>query len=363
MAKWTGPSLSPSRAKDFELCPLKYKFAVIDKIYFPPTIEAFRGTFVHQILEDMFKMPREQRTIETAKGHKTLAWDKVLNSNDQYPLIPEVIEMQKDPQKRAEFDERVDQLLENYFALENPALFTPTALEKWVQTFIDVPIEVVENTKPSSSLSVTDVKQSSADLSNSQEAQKNSAVSNVGQTTALAPTHPDFERAKEAARLSGNHIGIARHLFNSEEQMQDRKNNALIALSINSAADAVFKAQEIVEKAKSYAEQRVSATENADSKQLQKRAQNDYIDLTLQAILTIYRDISLIIVGGDPNLIINQFCAEQLRQYARVLTLKEIKMRIDAIEEARTKLLANALVPLTLEALFASLLIPKRAFA
>lgn len=136
--KWTGPALSPSRAKDFKSCPLKYKYAVIDKITFPPTIEAFKGTFTHQILEDMFKMEKSQRTLEIVKSLKTDVFDKVLESNPLYPNIKEVIQMQEDESYKQKFFNDVDKMIDNYFKLENPHRLNPSALEKWVQTFIDI---------------------------------------------------------------------------------------------------------------------------------------------------------------------------------------------------------------------------------
>lgn len=147
MAKWTGPSLSPTNVKTFEQCPLQYKFRVIDKIVAPPSIEAFRGTVVHQIIENLFKLPKEKRTIDWAKNHQKDALNEVLSDsyNSHYKEMDQVkILLDSSTQSETEQDEfwtKINILLENYFKLENPHLLTPTALEKWVETFIDVMVE------------------------------------------------------------------------------------------------------------------------------------------------------------------------------------------------------------------------------
>lgn len=50
-------ALSPSRANDFKLCPLKYRLRAIDRTPEPPTSAAARGTVVHAVPERMFGMP------------------------------------------------------------------------------------------------------------------------------------------------------------------------------------------------------------------------------------------------------------------------------------------------------------------
>ena len=43
-------ALSPSRAADFMVCPLLYRFRVIDRLPSPPSHAAARGTLVHAVL-------------------------------------------------------------------------------------------------------------------------------------------------------------------------------------------------------------------------------------------------------------------------------------------------------------------------
>jgi RecB family exonuclease len=59
-------ALSPSRASDFMQCPLLYRFRVIDKLPSAPSAPAARGTLVHSVLERLFDLPADGRTIEAA---------------------------------------------------------------------------------------------------------------------------------------------------------------------------------------------------------------------------------------------------------------------------------------------------------
>ena len=59
-------ALSPSRASDYQQCPLLYRFRAIDKIPEPKTIAQVKGTLVHAVLEETHKLPREERTYPAA---------------------------------------------------------------------------------------------------------------------------------------------------------------------------------------------------------------------------------------------------------------------------------------------------------
>jgi putative RecB family exonuclease len=139
--KWTGPSISPSRAKDYKQCPLMYKFKVIDKLPSPPSIDAVRGTHIHLILEHIFDQPAALRTLQTALDMIEPKWDQLLSDpkNTIYRDISEIAailnEQPAGPLKQ-EYTESVRTRLENYFKLEDPSRLEPTAREKWVQTFL-----------------------------------------------------------------------------------------------------------------------------------------------------------------------------------------------------------------------------------
>src|ERR1700754_1565362 len=59
-------SLSPSRAGDFMTCPLLYRFRVIDRIPERPSPAAVRGTVVHSVLERLYDLPADGRTVQAA---------------------------------------------------------------------------------------------------------------------------------------------------------------------------------------------------------------------------------------------------------------------------------------------------------
>ena len=56
-------ALSPSRASDFMQCPLLYRFRVVDRLPQAPSSAAARGTLVHAVLERLFDLPADQRTL------------------------------------------------------------------------------------------------------------------------------------------------------------------------------------------------------------------------------------------------------------------------------------------------------------
>ena len=53
-------NLSPSRASQFKTCPKQYKFANVDKIIEPTNEVQAKGTTVHQALEDLYELPKEE---------------------------------------------------------------------------------------------------------------------------------------------------------------------------------------------------------------------------------------------------------------------------------------------------------------
>ncbi|MCE0538437.1 PD-(D/E)XK nuclease family protein [Kineosporia rhizophila] len=71
-------ALSPSRASDFMQCPLLYRFRVVDRLPERPSPAALRGTVVHTVLESLFDLPAEQRTLQAARDLLQPSWEKVL---------------------------------------------------------------------------------------------------------------------------------------------------------------------------------------------------------------------------------------------------------------------------------------------
>jgi putative RecB family exonuclease len=70
------PHLSPSSINTFHQCPLKFKFNKIDGMMEPPTVHTLLGNFVHDILEALYLLPSNERTIDMAKGLARLKWEE-----------------------------------------------------------------------------------------------------------------------------------------------------------------------------------------------------------------------------------------------------------------------------------------------
>ena len=80
-------SLSPSRAQDFQSCPLLYRFRVLDRLPEPPSPAAVRGTLVHAVLEALYDLPAGERTLDRAIELLAPQWSELVAER------PEVVEM------------------------------------------------------------------------------------------------------------------------------------------------------------------------------------------------------------------------------------------------------------------------------
>nr|WP_234027887.1 PD-(D/E)XK nuclease family protein [Pseudonocardia dioxanivorans] len=73
--------MSPSRAVDFRTCPLLYRYRAIDRLPELPGRPQVRGTLVHAVLERLFALPAAERTREAAAAMVGPAWvDLVISS-------------------------------------------------------------------------------------------------------------------------------------------------------------------------------------------------------------------------------------------------------------------------------------------
>ena len=106
------PYLSPSSISTFQQCPLKYKYSRIDGLTEPPTEATLRGNFVHSILETLYGLPSEERTIETAKQLAKSLWD------DEYH--DKALELTRSAKALQMFRWTSWWCVENLFGMENP---------------------------------------------------------------------------------------------------------------------------------------------------------------------------------------------------------------------------------------------------
>lgn len=119
-------ALSPSRAADFMQCPLLYRFRVVDRLPEPPSAAAARGTLVHAVLDRVFDLPAERRTLQAAAGLVPGEWDRLVQAE------PELAELALE-----ETCGGADELLKSWFSLEDPTRLQPAERELYVEADLD----------------------------------------------------------------------------------------------------------------------------------------------------------------------------------------------------------------------------------
>jgi putative RecB family exonuclease len=133
------PSLSPSRAADFKTCPLLYRFRTIDRIPEPPSPDQARGTLVHAVLERLFDLPAAQRTKAEAANLVEPQWER-LRADE--PLLDSMFPVdgadESDELGREDsFLASTVDLLDGYFAVEDPRRLEPAERECLVEALVD----------------------------------------------------------------------------------------------------------------------------------------------------------------------------------------------------------------------------------
>ncbi|BCB91437.1 RecB family exonuclease [Phytohabitans suffuscus] len=124
------PTLSPSRAADFKTCPLLYRFRTIDRLPERPTRDQARGTLVHAVLERLFDLPPAGRTHAAAAGLVTPQWERLVEE------APPLAELFADGELEA-FLASAGELLEGYFAVEDPSRLEPAERERLISAVVD----------------------------------------------------------------------------------------------------------------------------------------------------------------------------------------------------------------------------------
>ena len=120
-------ALSPSRASDYQQCPLLYRFRAIDKLPEPKTVAQVKGTLVHACLEDLHGWHRAERTYPAAVKRLKPNW-ALLCDND--PELNALVTNEYD------FLVECRSLLRGYFEMENPQGFDALACEMFVDTVL-----------------------------------------------------------------------------------------------------------------------------------------------------------------------------------------------------------------------------------
>ena len=125
------PGLSPSRANDFQQCPLLFRFRVVDKLPQPPSEAMARGTLVHAVLERLYDAPAAARTMDAARALLPGEWDRLRAAEQRYAdLFTSQVDV-------ATWLASAGSLLDTYFTLEDPTRLEPAERELFVQTELD----------------------------------------------------------------------------------------------------------------------------------------------------------------------------------------------------------------------------------
>ena len=193
----------------------------------------------------------------------------------------------------------------------------------------------------------------------------------------------DPELAERSAREAQCHIGMAHRLATSEEARRRRAETLRLALEVRSAATAVGTAARFLEiagdDAKAItelrdAEERAHALHSLglapgqavppalrpqlkaledDQKRRATRSLRDGIDRILVDLASLYRDILLIQLAADVELV-NRELLEPMRRAAASATPARTLATLDAIQEARERIEGNVQPALALEAMLVS---------
>ncbi len=116
-------SLSPSKVTTFRQCALAFRFSAVERLPEPPTIWTVKGTLVHSALERLFwRHPKGERTLGTALAELASAWDDL-------QADPEWIELELPAGDVDGFRDDAEELVKNYFLLEDPNDVTPIGIE------------------------------------------------------------------------------------------------------------------------------------------------------------------------------------------------------------------------------------------
>ncbi len=125
--------LSPSSIGTFNDCPLKFRYNKIDMLPDPSNHWAVLGNLVHDILEDVYKLPAEMRTQENAKSIATKMWkEKWEEEIDR--ILPGFKSWYKINTKDSRvvintFKRLALNCVENLWEIENPQQIEPIGLE------------------------------------------------------------------------------------------------------------------------------------------------------------------------------------------------------------------------------------------
>lgn len=208
------------------------------------------------------------------------------------------------------------------------------------------------------------------------------------------PTLPDDKRftehvAARAARLAEGHIGVARLYATDEKVMSDRDELIVGVLNLTRASDAVLLAGNLIDNAKTQADDDVNRqaaaaeaefrringlgekdrvppnlrgayNQIAKKDELKRRAtrrSRDVLDRALNSIASVYRDVAVLQNDAEDAVgLVNLENRSAITELSVRLTREGAVRRLDDIATARRRLAGNGNPTLLFEALFCALI-------
>lgn len=185
----------------------------------------------------------------------------------------------------------------------------------------------------------------------------------------------DPELALQAARAAQSHIGIARRLVHDESARERRAATVRLPLTLSTVSQAVNLAEQLVkiatEEAASSNEERdaqergrlletlgVAGDEKLppslraqvrqleeDQKRRAKRSVTDSLDRTLTDLLSFYRDVLMVQLGGGVEPVNTELAAE-ITEFAAASTPEVTLTRMDAVNTTRQRITTTNVAPL-----------------
>lgn len=125
-------ALSPSRAADFLSCPLLFRFRTVDRLPEPPSVDAMRGTVVHEVLDHLFDLPAAERVPEQADGMVQPVWERILVDHPEAGFM-----FGEDGADVGEWLASCRESVRRYFSLEDPRWFEPAERETYVEALLE----------------------------------------------------------------------------------------------------------------------------------------------------------------------------------------------------------------------------------
>ena len=192
------------------------------------------------------------------------------------------------------------------------------------------------------------------------------------------------DQAVAAAREAQSHVGMARRLATDPDAQARRRAIMALATGIRGVGDAVFGAQELVDRAAQDAQDVAAARDAAERAELLRalgveegervpphvraqvreleenqkrratRVQRDSLDRAMVDLLSFFRDVFAIQVGAGVGLV-NVDLADDVAALAAATSPEQTLRRVDAIEEARVRLAGNVTPLLAVESMLISL--------